>query len=83
MKKIGMTKIVALTHISLASFLWDIGKQCKPRTDAAIRGVWSGSSLFAYRRFYQNLDKNEKSTQQPLKQKQTGPIDKCRQVHLA
>ena len=28
-----------LTHISLASFLWDIGKQCKIRTDAAKRGV--------------------------------------------
>ena len=24
-----------LTHISLASFLWDIGKQCKSRSDAA------------------------------------------------
>ena len=23
-----------LTHISLASFLWDIGKQCRPRSDA-------------------------------------------------
>ena len=23
-----------LTHISLASFLWDIGKQCKTRSDA-------------------------------------------------
>ena len=24
-----------LTHISLVSFLWDIGKQCGPRPDAA------------------------------------------------
>ena len=23
-----------LTHISLASFLWDIGKECRPRPDA-------------------------------------------------
>ena len=38
-----------LTHISLASFLWDIGKQCKTRSNAAKRGVWSGSPLFAYR----------------------------------
>ena len=28
-----------LTHISLASFLWDIGKQCKMRPDAAKCGV--------------------------------------------
>ena len=28
-----------LTHISLASFLWDIGKECIPRSDAAERGV--------------------------------------------
>ena len=28
-----------LTHISLASFLCDIGKQCKTRSDAAKRGV--------------------------------------------
>ena len=36
-----------LTHISLASFLWDIGKQNSPRCDAAKRGVPSGASLFA------------------------------------
>ena len=29
----------SLTQISLASFLWDIGKQCKTRSDAAKRGV--------------------------------------------
>ena len=28
-----------LTHISLASHFWDIGKQCRPRSDAAERGV--------------------------------------------
>ena len=48
-----------LTHLSLASFLWDIGKQCRPRSDTAERGVLSGSSLFAYRMFYQNFNKNE------------------------
>ena len=36
-----------LTHISLMSILWDIGKQCKTRSDAAKYGVWSGSPLFA------------------------------------
>ena len=52
----------SLTHISLASHLWDIGKQCRPRSDATERGVWSGSTLFAHKNFYQKYDKNEKST---------------------
>ena len=37
-----------LTHISLASFLWDIGKYNSPRCDTAKRGVPSGAILFAY-----------------------------------
>ena len=41
-----------LTHISLASHFWDIGKQCRPRSDATERGIWSGSSLFANRNIY-------------------------------
>ena len=36
-----------LTHFSLASHKWDIGKQCRPRSDAAERGAWSWSTLFA------------------------------------
>ena len=28
-----------LIHISLASFLWDLDKQCRSRSDAAKRGV--------------------------------------------
>ena len=36
-----------LTHLCLASHKWDIGKQCRLRLDAAERGVWSGSTLFA------------------------------------
>ena len=31
-----------LTHISLASFLWDIDKQCRPRSEATECGVLSG-----------------------------------------
>ena len=38
---------VSLTDLCLASHKRDIGKQCKPRSDAAERGVWSGSTLFA------------------------------------
>ena len=37
-----------LTHISLASFLWDIGKQNSPRCDGAEHGVLSGAILFGY-----------------------------------
>ena len=40
-------KGVALTSLSLASHKRDIGKQCRPRSDVAERGVWSGSTLFA------------------------------------
>ena len=35
-----------------ASSLLHIGKHCRPRPDAAKRGVSSGSPLFAYRMFY-------------------------------
>ena len=28
-----------LTHLSLASHKWDLCKQCRPRSDAAERGV--------------------------------------------
>ena len=34
---------IDLIHISLVSFLWEIGKQCRPR---------SGSPLFDYRMVY-------------------------------
>ena len=40
-----ITIIWTLTHISLASHKRGICKQCRPRSDAADRGVWSGSSL--------------------------------------
>ena len=36
-----------LTHLSLASLLWDMGKQNSPRCDAAERGVPFGAILFA------------------------------------
>ena len=40
-----------LTHLSLASFLWDIGKQNSPRWDAAERGIQSGAIVFVQRNF--------------------------------
>ena len=44
--------LTKLTHLSLASFLWDIGKQWKTRSDAAECGVWSGIALFAYKMYF-------------------------------
>ena len=38
---------LVLIHISLASFLWNIGKQNNPRSDAAFCGVPSDDILFA------------------------------------
>ena len=38
---------IDLTHLSLASFLWDKGNQNSPRCDTAERGVPFGVILFA------------------------------------
>ena len=38
-----------LTHISIASYWWELGKQRRPRSDATERGIWSGSQRFANR----------------------------------
>ena len=40
--------LALLTHISLASFSWNIGKQNIPRCDAPNNGVPSVATLFAY-----------------------------------
>ena len=40
-----------LTHLSLASLLWDIGKQNSPRCDATKRGVPSAAILFCLEKF--------------------------------
>ena len=58
-----------LTHLSLASLLWDIGKQYSPRCDAAERGVPSGAILFAYRNFIEKWIKSLKAHLWPLKMK--------------
>ena len=41
------TNIVILTHLFLKSHKRDIGQQCRPRSDATERGVWSGTTPFA------------------------------------
>ena len=58
-----------LAHISLASFLWDIGKQNSPRCEAAERGLPSGAILFAFMNFIEKWNKNEKFLPMPLKMK--------------
>ena len=40
------TLLKLLTHLSLASHKRDIGKQCRPRSDATERGVCPGGTLF-------------------------------------
>ena len=66
-------KELILTHLSLASLLWDIGKQNSPRWDAAERGVPSGAILFAYRNFIEKLNKIKRSLLTPLKMKVDSP----------
>ena len=47
--KIGIIQesFLHLTHLCVESQKRDIGKEYRPRSDAAERGVWSGSTYFA------------------------------------
>ena len=60
--------------------MWDIGKQCRPRSDAAERGAWSGSPLFAHRMFYKKLNKNEMYHSAPVQQIETGKFIRIKWV---
>ena len=60
---------LALTHLSLASLLWDIGKQYSPRCDAAEHGIPSEAILFAYRNCIEKWNKILNSHLRPLKMK--------------
>ena len=44
---IKISLVIQVTHLCLASHKMGIGKQYRPRSDAAERGVWSGSTPFA------------------------------------
>ena len=61
MVKEGIFIGIHLTHIRLASFLWDLANSADldqmPQRAASDQGR---SPLFAYRMFYQNLNKIEK-----------------------
>ena len=58
-----------LSHLSLASFLGDIGKQYSPRYDSAEWGVPSLATLFAKRIFIKNVYENLKPLLRTLKLK--------------
>ena len=64
-----------LTHLSLASFLLDNGKQYNPRCDTAKRGVPSRTILFAKRIFIKQLYEHLKSLLMHIKEKWTHPND--------
>ena len=66
-----------LTHISLASFLWDISKQCRSRSEAAECGLHCLLTECSIK----ILIKMKNTTHQPLKGKWAGPIDKRAEFH--
>ena len=66
-----------LTHISMASFLWDIGKQNSLRCDAAKRGVPSEAILISSKKKI----KMKNYSRCPLKWKWTRPNDEHGKVH--
>ena len=72
-----------LTNLSLASFLWDIGKQNSPKCDTAKCGVPSGAILFEYMNVIEKIGVSEIIPLMPLKRKWTNPFDKDGKIHLA
>ena len=64
--KIGRLTIYG-GELTVMPFFGTLGKQCRPRSDAIERSVWSGSALFANRNFYKKSNKNETEHQTPLK----------------
>ena len=67
----------------LGVFLWDIGKLYRPRSDAAKRGILSGSPLtdtVCLPNFLFKFEINY-TTQHPLKRKQIRLNDKGRKYH--
>ena len=71
-----------LTQINLASHFLDIGKQCRPRSNAVECSIWSGSSLFANKNIYSKQNKNENTPKIgngliQLIYGWTGPLGKC------
>ena len=76
------TLILVLTYLSLASHKRDTSKQCRPRSDAAERGVWSGSTLFALNSEistkHDNNNNNKKQQQPNTPYKGNGPLQRVK-----
>ena len=66
-----------LTLSCLASYFWDLGKQCRPRSDAAELGSDQGQHFQNTGISIKNKTKNEKSTPEPLKWKMDWSKDIC------
>ena len=50
-------------------------------SDAAICGIWQGSTLFAYKNFYLKQNKNRNGNQTPLNLEWTWPADEDGRIH--
>ena len=74
--------IMCLSHVSLASFLWDVVKQWGPRSDACKMWRLIRVSTNCLQHVVLKFEKNEKSHPITLKQKWTGTIDKSGKFHL-
>ena len=70
-------------YISLATFLWDIGKQCRPRPDAAKPTSDQGPHCLLAESSFKIWIKMKNTTQHPLKQKWTVRIDNGGKFHSA
>ena len=60
-------EVKMLTHICLAAFLWDIGKQSRPRSDAAELGSDQSIHCLLTECSVKNWNKNEKFNPTTLK----------------
>ena len=61
------TETTCLTPFGPVTHFGVLCKQCRPSSDAAKCGILSGSTLFAYRKFFENYVKNDKMHQKLLK----------------
>ena len=57
--------MIVLNPFKTGTHIEDICNQCRPSSDAAKRGVGTGSSLFAHRNFYAKYNKYENIHKKP------------------
>ena len=65
LRKKELVALLTLTHISTVSFLWNKGKQCRPRSDASEQGL----HYMLIECSNKLLIKMKNTTKHPLKQK--------------